>query len=272
MPWQPLTLGGVAGFARTSWLRLVVFAYLASLLVGAAAGRSLYTTWYPALDAAIPRLPARAEVRHGRLLWPAETPVLLADNSYLALVVNPAPTRSTGQSADVQFEFRPESLDVSSLLGYVSLPYPAWVVMPLDRMAIEPWWGAWRPHALAGAALLLALALVGEWWLLGLVLALPLRVFTCMLDRAATVGGCWRLGTAAFIPGALLLALGLLLYSAGRLSLADLLLVKLIHLACGLLYAFFAPFKLPPYRVASPFTARARPPAPVTNPFGTEDP
>lgn len=267
--WQPLTFGGVAAFAEASLGRTLLIAGAVAFLLGASVLRFVAAVWAPALEVAIKRLPAQGRIDTGRLVWPTNQSAALVDNAFVAISVRPGDAPLADQSADLQFEFGPAALQVSSLLGYVAVPYPARYVMPLNRTELEPLWGAWRPHLLLGVAAGTFLGLLAGWIVLAALLALPVRAYALLLGRDVSLGGGWRLAVAALLPGALMMGGALVAYSLRRLSLGELLLANGLHLLIDVAYLLISPLRLPGIAPASPFraTATAESDAPGNNPF-----
>ncbi len=273
--WQPFTFRGVAAFASAAPGRALVVALVMAGVVASVIFRLLSAAWFPALDAAVARLPASGQIAQGRLHWPPEAPATLADSAWLSIVVNPTGQAFSGQSSDLQLELEPAQAHLSSLLGYLALPYPRSWVMALNRPDVEPVWGAWRPYLLLGASGAVGSGMLIVWALLGALVAGPVRLYSAVLQREATFGGCWRLAVAALMPGALIMSLAILLYSLRRLTLVELLLFGGLHLVCGVVYLSVAPWFLPRRSAVSPFAptpASAAPPLPPSNPFASPEP
>jgi hypothetical protein len=260
-PWLPLTAGRVAAFASAGTPRLLLVATLAALLVGAVSARFLAVSWWPVLDRAISQLPVAGSIRAGRLVWPANSVETLADNGLLAVVVNPTGQPRSGPGADVQIEFAADALNVASLLGYVAVPYPAGLNLPLNRTELEPRWGAWQPHLLVATGALIALGLLACWCLLAVPLAVIIAPYARLLGRPTAWAGCWRLGVAAFVPGALVLAAAVALYTSRQIGLPEVLLAVGVQVFLSLLLLLFAPFWLPAREPASPFRPVETPPS-----------
>ena len=85
--WQPLTPRGVAAFAEAPWRRLLLVQFVFAILAAAAVVWFLSVAWFPAVTAAIRRLPDRGEIRAGSLNWNADSPQSLAENHFLALML-----------------------------------------------------------------------------------------------------------------------------------------------------------------------------------------
>jgi hypothetical protein len=243
--WLPLTFAGSAAFARDTFTRLIVVALVFAASVAVVSVWLLHLGWWPVLQQAIARLPGSGEINDGQLRWPLATPLSLADNNFLAIQVNPTGQARFSQNADLQLEFGPRSVELGSLLGYVSAPYPRGWIIGLNRTELEPLWGAWQPYLLAAAGLTVALGLVTLWLLVGLLLALPTWAYVSFLGRMATFTGCWRLATAVFLPGALILTMIMFLYGHQRLTVPELLLAAAFYPVTTLVYWLAAPRRLP---------------------------
>jgi hypothetical protein len=265
--WQPLTFGGVAAFAAAPRGRLWVVAALVATLVTGAVLRVALTVWSPTLSTAIARLPAEGAIDNGRLVWPGAQAASLADNTFISLSVTPSGVPSIAQTADLQFDFRSASLTVTSLLGSVEIPYPQGYVLALSRSELEPLWGAWRPHVLAGIVLATFVGLLLLWAVLGILLAVPLRAYAFFVDRRASFSGCAKLAVAALLPGALIMGLAILAYSLGHLRVGELLIFNGVHLLVDTAYLLVSPLCLPSARAASP--SGDAPDAP-DNPFAVD--
>src|SRR5256885_639173 len=78
--WQPITARGVAAFSRASWGRLFLVQFIVALIARVAVVGCVHGACFPAIAAAIRQLPAQAEIRSGKLNWPADAPAMLAEN------------------------------------------------------------------------------------------------------------------------------------------------------------------------------------------------
>jgi hypothetical protein len=237
-----------------------------ALVVSGAVLRLAVTVWSPTLTAAIARLPSEGVIDNGHLFWPGNQALSLADNAFVSVSVTPSGVPAVAQSADLQFELRSTSLTITSLLGSIDVAYPRGYVFALNRTELEPRWGAWRPHVLAGVALATFVGLLLLWALLGTVLAVPLRAYALLVDRCATFAGCGKLAVAALLPGALIMGTAILAYGFGHLRVGELLILNGVHLLVGSAYLLISPLFLPPGQPTSPF---CDPPLPATseNPF-----
>ena len=260
LPWQPITFGGVAAFARASLGRLFLVQFLAALLVAASVISFLSVAWFPVFQKAIVRLPEKGAIRQGQLEWNGPSPAWLADGTFLSIVVDAAGEGRIGQSADVQLELKRRGFKICSLFGCVALPYPEKWIFALNRAEAEPWWGAWRPFLLLGVGAGSVLCLMASWLVLATFYSLAVRLIAFYSDRQAAWPACWRIAGAAQLPGALLMTGATFLYGLNRLNLVGFLFAWLLHLVTGWIYIGIAPARLP---------RLARAPRRPGNPFGT---
>jgi hypothetical protein len=264
LPWQPLTFGGVAGFAHASTARLLAIQAVVASLVAGSVIWLLHHSWEPSFSRAITQLPDRAQIYDGGLQWPAEETVWLSEDLFLSLVVIPSPAPTPpGHVGDLQLEFTPRELRVRSLLGYLPLPYPRGYQISLERSFLEPWWGAWRLPILVAVGAGTILFLLSCWALLAIAYAVVVRTVAFYADRPITTLGSWRVASAALLPGALLMAGAIVAYSLHHISMLQLLVVHGLHLLLGWIYILASPLKLSSDRTEIPFKKPAR----SRNPF-----
>lgn len=243
--WEPLTPRGVAAFANASSNRLFLVQFLVALVVAATAVWFLRAAWFPTVREAISRLPDKGEIRAGQLDWHGDSPTLLAEGTFLAFSVDLEHSGEIRSPAHVQVEFGRRNLVFRSLLGYEELAYPALGTVALNRQKLGPWWGAWRPQLLGIVAVGVVVFLMITWFVLALVYALPLWVLTFFVNCDLRPVQCWRLAGAALMPGALLMAVGIVLYDFGIVDLVGLGFITAGHLVLGWLYIFICPLFLP---------------------------
>ncbi len=258
--WQPLTFGGVASFASARPRRLLAVELAVASLVAASVVWCLSVTWFADVRLAITRLPDRAAIRAGQLEWPDNEPVRPVESAFLSLLVDPENQSDVNLTADLQLEFGRHDWKIRSLLGHVPLRYPSSWSIPLNRAAVEPWWGAWQWVLLAGVAVAVVVGLLLLWAVLALLYLGPLRLAVFLLDREVSGAGSWRLASAALMPGAVLMGGAIFLYGMHRLPLVGLLFALVLHLLAGWVYLLVAAFKLP--RKAAAIAAEK------ANPFG----
>jgi hypothetical protein len=243
--WQPITFGGVASFARSSFGRLLVVQSILALVVAGSVSVFLATAWFPVVEKAIARLPEKGIIRRGQLDWTGPSPCALAEATFLSITVDVANSQTAGQSADVQMELHRDGLSIRSLFGYLVISYPKDWTIELNRPQVEPRWGAWRPFLLVGMGASVAVGVMAIWLVLATAYSLPVRLLAFYSDRDVGWPGCWRLAAAAQLPGALLLSGGILLYGFNRLNLIGLLFSWLLHVVITWIYIGIAPARLP---------------------------
>jgi hypothetical protein len=249
--WEPLTPRGVAAFAHATAGRLLVLQFFIALIVAASVTWFLYDSWCPTVRAAIEQLPDEGEIRFGKLDWRGSTPQLLAEGTFLALSVDPEHGSDLRSPAHVQVEFGKEMVFIHSLLGYAETRYPTKWIIAFNRNELKPWWGAWQPALLAGAAVTVIVGLLVLWHVLATIYALPVWLIVFFTNRDLKLPECCRLAGAALMPGALLMVAGILLYDFGVLDLAGLVFVTGGHLVLGWIYLLVSPLFLPKSPVAS---------------------
>ena len=259
--WEPFTPRGVAAFAHAPLSRLLLVQFVVATLGAAALAWLLYDGCFPTVRAAIRNLPETGAIRSGRLVWPGDTPQLLAEGRLLAFDVDASHSDQIRSPADVQIEFGRQSIRVFSGLGLgcVEWPYPAGWTAPFNRTDLEPWWGAWEPEWLAITLLAAVAGLLLVWALLAAIYFLPARLIGFLVNRALDFRGSWKLSGAVLLPGALLLAAAIVLFDLAVLNLVQFCLLFVAHLALGWVYLVASQFFLP----------RIEPAAPSDNPFSS---
>lgn len=256
--WEPLTPRGVAAFARVTSVRLFVAQLLVALVVAAAVVWFLHDAWFPTVREAIEQLPDEGEIHFGNMDWRGESPQLLAEGTFLAFSVDLEHAGDQRSPAHVQLEFGRETFRLQSLLGYTEARYPAKWMVAFNRKELKPWWGAWQPALLAGAATGVIVGLLLLWFALATVYAAPVWLIAFFANRDLRLHEACRLAGAALMPGALLMALGILLYDFGVLDLVGLAFVAGGHVVLGWIYLFVSPLFLPENPLAA---------SPRKNPF-----
>lgn len=235
--WQPLTPRGVAAFAHAPLRRLLLVQFLVAIVVAAGVALLCYDRFMPVIAVAIEKLPAEGQVRWQQLDWRTNSPVMLAENRFLALSVDLEHSGQLRSVAHVQIEFGRSNAVAHSLLGYVAAPYPAGWVIPANHESLQPLWGAWLPALLAGVIGGVVLWLFMSWFVLASLYAVPIWLVGFFLNRQLNLRGSWRLGGAALLPGALLMLAGISCYDLGVLDLVGMAFVFVAHLVLGWGYA-----------------------------------
>ena len=243
--WQPFTPRGIAAFAQASNARLLVVELLVALVVVAAVISFLRGVWFPVVEEAIEKLPAGGTIRRGELSFNGPSPLRLAENPRLAIVVDVDRTGAAGQVADVEVTFTRHQVIVCGALGCWLRPYDPRYVIGFNRAEAEPAWGAWQWPVLAVAILGTFAFLFVSWWALAALYVPYTKLFAFFSDRAVSWRGAWRLNAAAMLPGACLMAAGIVLYGFGAMDLFRFGLLFALHLLAGLIFAITSPFFLP---------------------------
>ena len=244
--WQPFTGRGIAAFAAASVPRTLTLQTLFALLTAAVGVWSLKHAWFPAVDGALPQLPAAgAEIRAGRLHWPDAEPRLLAERPQFSLSVDPAGTGEAAHTGDLQVELRSTGIRLEGLLGHQELPYPPDVFIPLDRTGATAAWFAWNWAFLALTGIATVLVVLAIGWVLASVLSVPVFTLAWMLRRATTIGGAWRLSVAAGMTGSVVFCLGLFLYATAWIRLPGLAIALVLHVPVVVLWMGWGLVHLP---------------------------
>jgi hypothetical protein len=244
--WEPLTPRGVAAFARAKLGRLLLVQCIVALLAAAAVAWFLDDGVFPTISGAIQNLPADGEIRSGKLGWHGGPSQMLAEGKFLAFDVDLDHSGQIHSTADVQIEFGKDSIRIFSLLpGYSEIVYVPDGGAPFNRTELEPLWGAWAAEILFLAAAAVTVGLLASWWLLATIYFLPVWLLGFFANRDLNFRECWKLSGAALLPGALLMAAGVLLYDLGWLDLVSLGFVFAAHFALGWIYLFLSQLFLP---------------------------
>lgn len=247
--WQPLTFGGVAAFASARLARLLSVQTAVAVAAAVSVVWMLARAWGPVVTDAISRLPDTGEIRGGKLLWAGSSPVKLAEDKFLSLVVDLEGQAPLDHTADVQLEFLRTRLRVHSLLGYWAVSYPAQWTLACNRIELQSWLDTWAGVLLAAVGLSVVVGLLCVWPLLAVVWTVPVLLVARFLDRGAGLGACWRVAAAAQLPGAILMTVALGLYADYHISLIGLLCAWLAHWGLTGLYLVGAAVCLPPLRI-----------------------
>ena len=243
--WQPWTLHGVARFAGAGWGRLLLVQFVFAALAATATAWFLYVAWFPTLHQAVRRLPARSEIRAGELDWTGTSPQLLAEGTYLALVVDLDHAGGVRSPAEVQVEFGRKTVRIISLFGYAEFGYPRGWIIAFNRPELQPWWGAWEPPILWFAAGAVIVGLMTSWMLLAALYSFPASLVAFFANRASNLRASWKLAGAALMPGAALITVALFLYGWGMIDLVGFLTLTAVHLVVGWIYVGLSPLFLP---------------------------
>ena len=265
--WQPITPGGVAKFAKASFANVILVELVVGALATAAVFWFLYTIWFPGIREAIRHLPRQGIIRNGALEWPNPSPVALLENRFLGMVVDVAEPPALTAASDIRVQFRKDQLSICSLFGSLAYPYPKQYIVELNRPEAEPWWGAWQPILLGFVIVGLPLLLLGAWAALATVYAPVAWLIAFYADRELTLGGSWRLASAALLPGTIVLSAALIAYGSSTIDLVQLLVVAGLHFVVGWVYLVVSVYAAPglgeitPTKKRNPFAAEPAPDA-----------
>lgn len=257
--WEPVTPRGVAAFARATTGRLLLVQFLVALVVALSVIYFLHDAWFPTARQAIQHLPDAGEIRSSRLDWRGSSPRVLAEGTFLAFSVDLDHSGEVRSPAHVEIELGRTDFFIRSLLGYVVVRYPQGWLVAFNRETLGPWWGAWSPVLLVGVALGVILWLLATWSVLAALYAVPLSLLVLFVNLDLKWVQCWRLAGAALLPGAVLMAVGILMYNFGIVGLVGLGFITAGHLVLGWIYLFIGPLFLRPAvgeKSENPFAAR----------------
>jgi len=243
--WQPFTPRGIAAFAFATRLRLFLAQLATAGIVAIAVVWFLSAAWFPVVTEAIQKLPETGEIRGATLKYSGSSPVRLAENQRLAIVVDPERTGEAGHIADVEITFENTRLALCGTLGCSYVPYARGYQFALNRRELEPAWGAWRGPFLGLAAVATLLWLFLAWWAVALLYSPIVQIIAFYCDRKVTWRGAWRLSAAALLPGAWIMALALALYGYGAVDLPRFALLFAVHFAAGFIYVVNSALFLP---------------------------
>jgi hypothetical protein len=204
-----------------------------ALLVAIAVTWFVRNSWFPAISAAIDRLPEQGSIQGGRLNWGADSPQLLAENRFLAIAVDLTHQGQARSPAHIQVEFGAAGVWIYSLFGSLQTFYPKSRAIDFNVKDLKPWWGAWAPVILAGVAASVVAGLMASWAALGCVYFLPTWLLGLYCDRELSFFGSWRLAAAALMPGALVMTAAIVLYGLGAVDVVRFMAAWALHLILG---------------------------------------
>lgn len=238
--WQPLTLGGLAAFARSSHARLLVVGMLVALIGSGSLLFVFERLIVPRIEEVLPRMPPGAALEGGKLVWPDREIVVLTRGPTFSVVVDPAATFALGAMAEFHLHLLPDHFRVYSLFGHLAIHYPGRPIGLEARQSHPHWqaWGVvWRVGLAAGFVAYLWICWVGMS-----ALALP-WLYLAGIWRGAGPGiwGCLKLGVAAAFPGSLLLSGGLIMHGRGQCPMSTLAILALAHFLVFMGYVLLAP-------------------------------
>ena len=260
--WQPFTPGGVAAFARAPLRRLLLLQFLFAFCAAVATVWFLRSAWFPTIRQAVSQLPEQGQMKSGKLIWSGASPLLLAEGHFLAFDVDTNHTGMLRSPAQIQVEFGRNDIFFYSLAGYGEWPYPKNWDFGFNRVALQPWWGAWEPPAQWLAFAGTMFWCLASWTVLATVYFFPIWLSGLFGDRDLKLRQSWKLSGAALMPGAAIMIAAIVLYGFGVLDLVEFSAVVIAHIVVGWVYLLWTVWTWP--RVLSgtaaaqnPFTGKA---------------
>lgn len=243
--WQPVTPRGVAAFASARIRRLLWAQFVIAALVTGAVCWFFATAWFPTLKRAIRQLPDTGEITNSVLISPRAASQILAHGRFIAFILDLEGKTGMEAQTDLLVTLRRRDIRVCSLLGCASKGYePHWRI-PLNRVELEAALGAWRSALFTVFAVGVIGALYAIWFALALLASPLVRLYAFFKDRQVTLLGSWKLASAAWLPGALVLAGLIVLYGLQCIDLLRFLIGWCLHLFVGAAYLVTAPLRLP---------------------------
>ena len=243
--WEPLTPKGVAAFALSGvgslWLVQFIVAVLASILVAVV----LSSTWFPVIREAIHEVPGDGNLKGGRFTWNTNTPVQLAQNTFLGIAIDTNHTGRLGRDSHLQVEFGEEDVRLYSMFGYVATTYPVEWNIPVNQFELESWWGAWQPMILVSTIILSIVGLMASWSFLATIYCIPVWLISFFQNRDLTFLQSWRLAGASLMPGALFMTFSILAYGWKWIDLIQLGGMTGMHFIIGWIYVVVSPLFCP---------------------------
>jgi len=240
--WNPLTPGGVASFANAPLGQLLQTQGAIAFLTWLVFMFYLSQSWSPAVDQTIERIPIGSQLSGGRLHLPGSPQFKLSDNRFVGITRT---SRDAPDSiADIKVRLLTNHWQVSTLFGYVALPYPTGDYR-FKRDELSPRWGAWKTAIIPAVAAAATICVWLSWIMLAAVYSWPIRVIVFFRDKLTMKLGSWKLCSAALLPGALLMSAAILMYTLGRMPVAGLSLAFALHFVVGWVYIASGAIALP---------------------------
>ena len=246
--YQPFTIGGVASFAVASVWRLFGVQFIFAGFVSGVLIWFVNSAWIPVIDESIEQMPQSGDISKGSLNWPIGASLHVegpeGGEPFIRLDVEPSGITNVIESVDLVLAFDSKRLFVGSSLGLglIVLPYPWNFEIPFNKSDLKPWWGARSHLILLSLGLLVTIFLMLSWSFLGLFYMLPVKIFSV---NRLSFKDSWKLASAAHLPGALLMSVGIFMYGIKQIELVGFAFLWLIHLILPWFYLFFSPFFAP---------------------------
>ena len=246
--YQPFTIGGVASFAVASVWRLLGVQFIFAGFISGVLIWFVNSAWIPVIDESIEQMPQSGYISKGSLNWPIGSSLHVegpeGGEPFIRLDVEPSGITNVIESVDLVLAFDSKRLFVGSTLGLglIVLPYPWNLEIPFNKSDLKPWWGARSHLILLSLGLLVTIFLMLSWSFLGLFYMLPVKIFSV---NRLSFKDSWKLASAAHLPGALIMCVGIFMYGIKQIELVGFAFLWLIHLILPWFYLFFSPFFVP---------------------------
>jgi hypothetical protein len=266
--WQPITPRGVAAFSYASAGRLFLVELVVAFLAAATIAWFLATAWFPAVREAIRRLPNEGIIRGQQLISPRTSTEQLVEDRFLGIVVDIQQQTQATLSSDVRVEFHRRDFAICSLFGCWIFTYPRGWEIQFNRPELQPWWGAWQTMMLGMATVAVIIMLFASWAVLATAYCLLVYLIAYFNDRELSLGGSWRLASAALLPGAFVVIAAVFAYSVGMLDLVRFLVAAALHMIVPWVYLVTSPLALPRPQAR---TGKSRNPFAATGPSSGQD-
>lgn len=262
--WQPITPSGVAAFATARIGRLLFVQLIAAGLLACCVLWFVTANWFPIVREAISQLPDQGHILNQQLSTPHTSTLPLAENRFLAIVIDIDGVGTPSVATDLRVEFHRRNVAFCSVFGCLNVDYPKDFTILFNRPELQSRWGAWQPMILWLAGLGVVAWLFFSWFSLATLYFAFVRAYAFFKDRRLTLSGSWKLCAAALIPAGLLAGGTILLYGLGIVDLLRFLWLFSLHLVAAWVYLVGSPLRLPRASDAIPKVTR--------NPFGDEKP
>ena len=236
----------MAAFASHPWHRVRGVQTIVAVVTSFVLSWFLSQRIFPVIRQALHQIPPGTALEAGHLVWKGESPAILAENPWFAIVVDLEHSGSLGQVADLQFEAGLTGERVRSLLGYLFIPHPSNGSHDLGAVALSSWWGAREPMVLVAFFFGSGMVLMLNWHLIALFYAAPVRFIAFLGDRQADWVSARKLAGASLMPGALFLSTAIVFYGVRMIPLVGLVSAFILHFFVGWLFLLSAPFHLRP--------------------------
>jgi hypothetical protein len=257
--WQPFTPRGVAAFAHASGSRLFVVQLIVATIVALTCLWFVAQQWVPVVTESIGELTGESVIRNGRWTTTNSQALRLAGNRHLEIILDPRAIGGVSGASDISMVVTVPGLQFCGVLGCVDWPYETGETIRVSRHELGPAWEAWRPPVEALLVIGIVLVLLIGWWLLAILAAPFVKLIALFADRKLTWSESYRLGNAAFLPGAFIIVAGIVFYDFGIIDPLRLALFYALHLVCNIVFIATSPFFLP--KIVAPTAGK--------NPFST---